>query len=157
MKLNYRELAKKALEKEINLAYLEQYGTGSVYRPKMSYEKLCKSLLKHKNIEIKEMKITELREFLIARHKNMEFAITDNRIDYLCNYAHGNFDRVKFESKSFKDPNMEEFIDISEGIVFTPTKEYFCVSKEEGIITKITCRWTSTSVSCTSVHDQSSI
>ena len=134
------KLTREALQREINLAYLNKFGTTTVYKPKMGYAKLCEALLKHKNIEVKELKITDLRDFLLNRHKNLDVAFADNRIDYLCNYAHGKFDRVKFECKRFKYPNMEEFIDISEGIVFTPTKEYFCTSKEEGVITTVTAK-----------------
>jgi len=134
------KLTREALQREINLTYLNKFGTTTVYKPKMGYAKLCEALLKHKNIEIKELKITDMRDFLLDRHKNLDIAFTDNRIDYLCNYAHGNFDRVKFECKRFTNPNMEEFIDIGEGIVFTPTKEYFCASKEDGIITTVTSK-----------------
>jgi len=147
------KFTREALQREINLTYLNKFGTGSIYKPRTGYEKLCKALLKHKNIEIKELKITELREFLIARHKNLDIAFTDNRVDYLCNYAHGNFERVKFECKKFKDPNMKEFIDISEGIVFTPTQEYFCASKEEGIITTVTSK----NIDTLNYQDQSNI
>ena len=134
------KFTREALDKEINLSQLKNFGTGDVYRPKISYEKLCNSLLKNKNIEVKEITIEELRDFIVARHKNTEIALTDNRVDYICKYAHGNFDRVEFKCEKIKDPNMEEFIDIGEGIVFTPTKDYFCALKEEGIITKITSK-----------------
>jgi len=132
------KFTREGIAKEIDLSYLDDTNTGTIYRPKAGFEKLCKHMLKHKNIKIENIEIEELKEFIIRRYKDKEIVLMDNRVDYICNYTYGNFDRVKFNVERVKDPNMEEFIDISEGIVLTPTKDYFCTSNEEGNIIKIT-------------------
>jgi hypothetical protein len=71
----------------------------------------------------------------------MEVALMDNRVDYICNYTYGNFEKVKFDGELVKNINgLEEFIDIDDGIVLTPMKDYFCISNEEGKVIKIKSR-----------------
>jgi hypothetical protein len=127
---------KAALAKEINLSYLNQSNTGHIFRPEVSYSKICEMLLDHPNIIRKNIAVKDIREFMLARHKDMQVILMDNRVDYICNYTYGYFDRVKFRADVTKDINYEEFID-NEGVVFTPTKDYFCITSEEGNVFKI--------------------
>lgn len=134
------KFTREGMAKEINLSYLDDTTTGTIYSPEKGYESLCTKILEHDNIKLKSITLDKLKEFIIQRHKNYEIILMDNRVDYLCNYTFGNFDRVQFEVEHIVDPNMEEFIDISNGIVITPTKEYFCTSNDEGDIIKINAR-----------------
>jgi len=131
------KFTKQALAKEINLAYLDATNTGTIYKPETGYEKICEKLLDHENITIVEVDIKDVRDIMIKRHKDMEIVLADNRVDYICNYTYGNFDRVKFETENCKNVNLEEFYDIDEGIIFTPTKDYFCISNYQGDIIKV--------------------
>lgn len=138
------KFTKNALAKEINLSYLDDTNTGTVYKPEIGYEALCEELLNHENIKIVEVDIKDVHGILIKRYKDMEIALMDNRVDYICNYTYGNFDRVEFTTEQCTtaelDQESNEFIDIDEGIVFTPTKDYFCISNDEGDIIKVTSK-----------------
>jgi len=131
------KFTKDALAKEIDLSYLDSTNTGYIYKPDCGYEKVCEDLLDHENIKIVEVDIKDVREIMIKRYKNREVVLMDNRVDYICQYTYGNFDRVQFESEKCEDAQLEEFIDIDEGIVFTPTKDYFCISNDQGRIIKV--------------------
>lgn len=131
------KFTKVALAKEVNLSCLDDTSTGVVYRPKNGYEDLCEKMLEHDNIKCTHITLPELKKFIIKRHKNTEIALMDNRVDYLCNYTYGSFDRVDFLGERMKDKNLEEFIDINDGIVFTPMSDYFCITNEEGKVIKI--------------------
>jgi len=131
------KFTKAALAKEINLSCLDGTTTGSIFRPEVGYEKLCDMMLEHENIKTFDMSIVDLKKFIIQRHKNMEVVLMDNRVDYICNYTCDNFDRVKFTGERIKDLHLEEFMDISEGIVLTPMKDYFCITNEEGRVIKV--------------------
>jgi len=131
------KFTKQALAKEINLSFLDSSNTGNIYKPEIGYEKLCKKLLSHKNIKIVNVDIKDVRDIMIKRHKHMEIVLMDNRVDYICNYTYGNFDRVKFEVEKCTESNIKEFMDIDDGIVFTPASDYFCTSNDQGNIIKI--------------------
>lgn len=135
--LKQAKFTKETLIKEINLAYLNEYGNGSIYRPETGYKAVCEKLLDNKNIKVVQMPVERLKNFVINRQKDTDVVFMDNRIDYLCNYAYGRFERVSFEGELSRESNMEEFIDINDGIVLTPMKDYWCVSNEFGNICKI--------------------
>lgn len=126
------KLTKEGLSKEICLAQLTSNGTGPVYRPEEGYEVLCRKLLVHPKIKQDKMGITQMKEFIVKRHKNVDVIVCDNRIDYVCSYAHGKFDRVRFREEVSTDSVNEEFMDIDDGIVFTPMKPYWSISNEKG-------------------------
>jgi len=134
------KFTKHALAKEINLEYLDCSNNGTIYKPEMGYEKLCESLLDHENIKIVEVDIKDIREFMIKRHKDMAIVLMDNRVDYICNYTYGNFDRVKFKTEITTSSQLEEFIDIDDGIVFTPMQDYFCISNDQGNVIKVSAK-----------------
>lgn len=141
--LKQAKFTKDTLVKEINLAYLNEYGNGSIYKPENGYKYVCEKLLNNKNIRITEIPIEKLKNFIMTRQKDTDIVFMDNRIDYLCNYAYGKFERVSFSGEYSKEPNLEEFIDITDGIVLTPMKDYWCISNEFGNICKVRTQYKS--------------
>ncbi len=119
-------------------------GSGFVYKPAETYENICKELLNHKNItKILTVELSKLKTFLIERQKNVDVVLMDNRVDYLCNFSQGKFDKIDIYTETSSEMNEEEFIDINEGIVITPMKKYFCIINELGNITKVYSNLTS--------------
>jgi len=136
-KIRQSQFSREALAKEINLSYLDSTNTGTAFKPVNGYEDICNRLLNHPNIKIGSIQLDDIRKILIKRHVNSDIIVCDNRIDYICNYTYGNFDRVQFRSEPVIERNLEEFIDISEGVVITPMKDYWCISADRGDITKL--------------------
>jgi UDP-galactopyranose mutase len=135
------KFTRDGLAKEIDLSYLDVSNTGTMYAPVNGYNQLCKEILNHPNITLEDYKLKDVNNFLRTRFKNADVIVCDNRIDYICNYTYGNFDRVVFETEKTNETNLEEFFDISEGIVLTPTKDYWCITKHQNDITKIRSRY----------------
>lgn len=136
-KIRQSQFSREALSKEINLSYLDSTNTGVVFKPTCGYENVCNQLLTHQNITIRKTNISDIHKILIKRYPNTDIILCDNRVDYICNYTYGNFDRVQFKSEISNDKNLEEFIDISDGIVLTPMKEYWAISSDKGMIKKL--------------------
>lgn len=135
------KFTREGLAREIDLSCLDSNNTGSVYRPKDGYESLCESLLDHPNIKMGHIDIRNINRMLTQRSKHVDIVLADNRVDMICNYTYGSFDRVEFIADHSNEQNLEEFYDISEGIVFTPTKDYWCISNELGDIVKVRSRY----------------
>lgn len=135
--LKQAKFTKETLTKEINLTHLNEYGNGNIYKPDISYKSVCEKLLNNKNIKITEIPVEKLRNFVVSRQKDTDVVFMDNRIDYLCNYSYGRFERISISSEFSKESNLEEFIDINDGIVLTPMKDYWCITNEFGNICKI--------------------
>lgn len=131
------KFTRDALAKEIDLSHLDGSNTGSLFSPVNGYEDLCKQILDHPSIKIEKYDVKRLHPFLTKRYKDADVILCDNRVDYICNYIHGSFDRVTFDVEITTEPNLEEFFDISEGIVLTPTKDYWCITNDRGVIKKI--------------------
>jgi hypothetical protein len=131
------KFTKDCLSKEINLDLLGSGGSGNIYRPINTYESISEELLKHPNIKVISRKIQDLNKFIIERHKNSDVIFMDNRIDYLTGFAQGKFERIYFKTELSQDTNTEEFFDINTGIVFTPMKDYWCITNNLGEINKI--------------------
>lgn len=136
-KTRQSQFSREALSKEINLSYLDSSNTGVVFKPTCGYENVCTQLLNHPNIKTNKANISDIHKILIKRYPNTDIILCDNRVDYICNYTYGNFDRVQFKSETTTEQNLEEFIDISEGIVFTPMKDYWVISSDRGVVTKL--------------------
>lgn len=136
-KIRQSQFSREALSKEINLSYLDSSNTGVVYKPTCGYENICKQLLTHTNIKTNKINISEIHKMLITRYQNTDIILCDNRVDYICKYTYGNFDRVQFRSETTTEQNVEEFIDISEGIVFTPMKDHWAIASDHGQVTKL--------------------
>lgn len=136
-KIKQSQFSREALSKEINLSYLDSSNTGVVYKPTCGYGNVCNQLLNHVNIKTSNIHISEINKILTTRYQNKDIILCDNRVDYICNYTYGNFDRVQFKSETSKEQNIEEFIDISEGIVFTPMKDYWGIISDHGLVTKL--------------------
>lgn len=131
------KLTREGLAREIDMSCLDCNKSMTIYRPELGYESLCKELLNHPNITTGSIDIRKVNSMILKRHKTAEVVLADNRVDYVCNYTHGNFDRVQFIGEHSNEPNLEEFFDISEGVVFTPTKDYWCISNELGNVVKV--------------------
>jgi UDP-galactopyranose mutase len=135
------KFTREGLAREIDLSCLDGSNTGSVYRPVNGYEQLCKTLLDHPNITMDTIDIRKVHSILTERNKMADIVLADNRVDMICNYTYGAFDRIEFMAEHSNEQNLEEFYDISEGIVFTPTKDYWCISNELGDIVKVRSRY----------------
>lgn len=131
------KLTREGLAREIDLSCMDGNKSMTIYRPEHGYQALCQSLLTHPNIHVTSVDISQVNKMILQRFKGVEFILADNRVDYICNYTHGNFDRVQFSGEHSRESNLEEFFDISEGVVFTPTKDYWCVSNEFGHVVKV--------------------
>jgi hypothetical protein len=126
------KLTRYSLIKEINLDYLDEFGTYNIYRPRVSYEDVCKNMLDHENIEYNTIDVNDIIHMLRKRFRNEEVILMDNRVDVICGYIHGNFHRVKLSVEDVNEPMAEEFINVDRGLVFTPMKEHFCATTEYG-------------------------
>lgn len=126
------KLTRYALIKEISLDYLDEFGTYNVYRPKVTYEEVCKQLIDHENITVNEIGVNDIIHLLRDRFVGEEVILMDNRVDQICDYIYGNFHRVKLYTEEVAEVMPEEFIDIDKGIVFTPMKKHFCATTEYG-------------------------
>ena len=135
--LRQSKLTRKALLKELDLSLMSGFGTGVIYRPTDGYEALCKKLLTHPNIRIDKVKATAITAAIKTRYNNSDFIIMDNRIDLFIGLHHGAFDRVDIRVETTSEQGLEEFIDVSDGIVFTPRKDYWCCTNKTGVIQKI--------------------
>lgn len=131
------KFTKDGLAQEISLSFLGNSGTGVCYRPEVGYQELCKRLLVHSKIKHDTISLPQLKEFIIKRQKNFDVTVCDNRIDNVCAYAHGKFDRVVFRDECEVDVAYEELMDVDDGIVLTPMKEYWAISNETGNKRKI--------------------
>jgi UDP-galactopyranose mutase len=131
------KFTRNALAREIDLSFLDSGNTGTVYSPVDGYKSLCEELLDHENITIQKSDIKDMRRFVTSRVKDGDVYFMDNRIDYVCNYTYGNFDRVKFNTERTNESGLDEFIDVSNGIVITPMKDYWCISNDNGDIIKV--------------------
>lgn len=131
------QFSSDGLAKEINLSYLDGNVSGTVYKPINGYEDIANQLLDHPNIKIDEIDIRSVHKMLLTRNQSADIILADNRVDAVCNYTYGNFDRVKFTCQTGSESEMDEFIDINEGIVFTPLFDYWCATNDKGKINKI--------------------
>lgn len=136
-KTRQSQFSREALSKEINLSYLDSTNTGIAFKPINGYADICNQLLTHPNIKAGLIDIKDIHKLLITRYPRTDVILCDNRVDYICNYTYGNFDRVQFSKEITQEQNLEEFIDISEGIVLTPTKPYWAITSDRGTITKL--------------------
>jgi UDP-galactopyranose mutase len=134
------KLSKDGIAREIDLSCMNSGNTGNVYRPLHGYESVCTNLLDHPNITISTLDFKQLHKLLITRHKAADVIMMDNRIDGILEYMYGNFERVVWTSEKITTPHIEEFIDIADGIVFTPTKDYWCTTNRLGDIIQIKTR-----------------
>lgn len=135
------KFTREGLAREVDLSCLDGTNTGSVYRPIDGYEELCKEFLDHPKITVEQIDIRGVNKLLTKRFKTADVILADNRVDYICNYTYGAFDRVEFQTENTREQNLEEFYDISEGIVFTPTKDYWCISNELGDVIKVKSKY----------------
>lgn len=131
------KFTREGLAREIDLSCLDGNNTGSIYRPVDGYADVCEKLLEHPKIKRDSIDIRHVNKIITRREKQADVILADNRVDYICNYTYGAFDRIEFQVERNREQNLEEFYDISEGIVFTPTKDYWCISNELGDIVKI--------------------
>lgn len=131
------KLSRSALIKSFELERLRHTGTGIIYKPDISYSDICDLLLIHPNIKRETSDIDKMKSFMIARHKNLNIHFMDNRIDVLTGYSYGQFDRIKLTSELTSEHGMEEFYDVSNGIVFTPLKPYWCAINTQGSVRKL--------------------
>jgi len=132
------KFSEEGLAREINLSCLDDKSTGVVYTPTNGYKDLCNNALDHENITISSIKLSSIRKFLSKRFMGIDVILMDNRVDEIFGYLYGAFDRVKWHVEESNEQNLEEFIDVSSGVIFTPTKDYWCISNDRGNITKIT-------------------
>ena len=130
------KFTRNGLDQEINLSCLDGKSTGTIYRPIGGYKELANRLLTHANIKRESIELKAIKPMLVRRYKDADVIVMDNRVDHVLGYMHGAFDRVLWETETSKESNIEELIDVDDGIVLTPTKEYWCVSNHNGIITK---------------------
>lgn len=131
------KFTREGLAREIDLSCLDSNNTGSIYRPINGYSDICDKLLDHPKISRDKIDVKQVNKIITKREKSADIILADNRVDFICNYTYGAFDRIEFKVENTRDQNLEEFYDISEGIVFTPTKDYWCISNELGDIVKI--------------------
>lgn len=134
------KFTREGLAREIDLSCMDGTKSLNIYRPEHGYKALCEELLNHPNIKVDSVDIDKVHKLIVKRFKNTDVVLADNRVDYICNYTHGNFDRVQFTGEWNVNSHMEEFFDINEGVVFTPTKDYWCASNECGSIVKVTSK-----------------
>lgn len=127
----------EGLAREINLSCLDDSSTGAVYSPVNGYKDLCNTALEHENITVSSIRLSAIRKFLSKRFPDSDVVLMDNRVDKIFGYLYGAFDRVKWNVEETEEQNLEEFIDVGNGIVLTPTKDYWCISNDHGHITKI--------------------
>lgn len=125
------------ITKEINISTLDSNHVDAIYRPESGFVDLCIQLLNHPNIETQAYPIEKVNSIIIKKYKNAEMIMMDNRVDYVCKYSQGIFDRVIWNTEPNNEKIVEEFIDADDGIVFTPNKDYWCITNKHGIITKI--------------------
>jgi len=126
------KLTRYSLQKEINLNYLDEFGTNTIYKPVQLYESICVEMLDHDRITVKSIDVREVSDLIRRRFNNIEVIIMDNRIDHICDYTSGNFERIKLYVDEVPDLLPEEFINVDKGIVFTPMKDHFCAITEYG-------------------------
>lgn len=131
------KFSREGLAREINLSCLDDKSTGVMYAPVNGYQDLCNVALQHENITISSIRLSSVRKFLSKRFPDADVVLMDNRVDEIFGYLYGAFDRVKWVVEESEEQNLEEFIDVGSGIVFTPTKDYWCISNDHGYITKI--------------------
>ena len=131
------KFTKEALYKEVNLNFLNNPTSGILFQPVMTFEDICKSLLKHENIKIMDASVDKLKKFILERNKSADIILMDNRVDYICGYAQGKFERVKLRIENSQEKFHEELFEINEGIVFTPLRDYWCILNNYGDVRKI--------------------
>lgn len=136
---NFRQskFSHEGLAREINLSCLDDNSTGVVYAPVDGYKSLCDDALNHDNITVSSIKLSQVRRLLSKRFPQSDVILMDNRVDEIFGYLYGAFDRVKWVVEESVEQNLEEFIDVGNGVVFTPTKDYWCISNDHGHITRI--------------------
>lgn len=134
------KFSREGLAREINLSCLDDTTTGVVYSPVGGYKNLSNIALDHENITLGSIRLSQVRKFLSQRFPESEVILMDNRVDEIFGYLYGAFDRVRWDVENTKEQNLEEFIDVGNGIVFTPTKDYWCISNDHGNITRITTK-----------------
>lgn len=131
------KFSRDGLAREIDLSCLDESSTGTVYAPTNGYNDLCNNALNHDNIKVDTIALRSIRKFMSNRFPNSDVILMDNRVDEIFGYLYGAFDRVKWTVEETEEQNLEEFIDVGNGIVFTPTKDYWCISNDHGKVTKV--------------------
>ncbi len=131
------KFTKEALYKEVNLNFLNNPNSGILYEPMHSYEDICKALLSHSNIKIMEANVDKLKKLILEKNKIADVILMDNRVDYICGYAQGKFERVKLTIEPSVEKYHEELFEINQGIVFTPLKDYWCIINDFGNVRKM--------------------
>ncbi len=138
--LRQSKLTRKALLKELDLSMMNGFGTGIVYRPTGGYKNLCEQLISHKNIKVEAARMDSFGEMIKTRYNNANVIFMDNRIDMFIGFHNGALDRTHLTVETTSEQGLEEFIDVNDGIVFTPRKEYWCCTNKMGVIQKIYSR-----------------
>lgn len=105
-----------------------------MYRPVNGYEELCNEILDHDNIIIDNGNVSEFNDVLISRTRNTLVVFVDNRIDQICNYSMGMFERINFIINELTDDEadkMDELKCMDKGIAYTPMQEYWGIVKND--------------------------
>lgn len=135
--LKQSKFSKDCLLKEIDISRLAHSGTNMIYSPDITYSNICRKLLSHRNITLKKQALDPLKKIMTERHKLSDIIFMDNRVDYLSGFSQGKFDRINIKVEETTDQHMEEFIELSDGFVYTPMKEYWGARNNYGSVIKI--------------------
>lgn len=139
-KLKQSQFTKDSLMREVNLSQLSKKNSGVIYRPLGGFGKLCKSILEHENITLYRQKMHQIKEMFRTRYRNKLVVFIDNRVDYICDYSMGKFDRVDLQIENVTDEEKEqmpEYSFIDKAAILTPQAEYWSTISANGKTIKV--------------------
>ena len=130
--LRQSKMSKDGLSREIDISCLDGSNPGTYYTPVKGYESLCEDILNHPNITVNELNIKDVRKFLDKNWRNTEVYLSDNRVDLIFGYTFGVLERVIWAANPVLESECTELMDISNGIVLTPSMPFWCASNHFG-------------------------
>lgn len=122
---------------EFNLSKIDSSSIEQWYKPTISFKNVCENILKTDNIPIYYADKSLCYNFLTDRNiPNVTFM--DNRVDYYLDYRFGMFDRCAMTYERI-DKMPDGIDDIDNGVIKTPTMEYWAISKYKDDVRKLYC------------------
>lgn len=115
------KMTSRSYKKEFPMDFIGDVGTGNIYYPSTSYNDICMELLNHPKIRIRTGDISKIKDTVSLRIKNTTVYMCDNRVDIVCNYMYGMFDRIRHYVSNTKNvyDSMEPNC-VRDGVILTP-------------------------------------
>ena len=121
--INVSKLTMIGYSYEYSFDLLETEYTETFYKPKKSFESMCREMLDAVEIELTEIGAKACKKIVMDKKFTDTLVVMDNRVDSYMDYICGMFDRVKMDVDPVKIPSA--ITAYGDGIFYTPLVEEF--------------------------------